>query len=77
VNRKVRWIVAAIIAVLLIVVLKTGGVFIDFFVGFCYGAFRLGLYIFRSGTRNIARIHAEEQDKLARQRQAEYQQPQL
>jgi hypothetical protein len=76
VSKKVRWILAAIVAVLLIVVLKAGGVFIDFFVAFCYGAVRLGFYIFRSGTRGIARIHAEEQDKLARRRQAEYAQPQ-
>jgi hypothetical protein len=76
VNRKVRWIIAAIIAALLIVVLKVGGVFIDFFAAFCYGGVRLGFYIFRSGTRSIARIHAEEQDKLARQRQTEYAPPQ-
>jgi hypothetical protein len=75
-SKKVRWIIAAIIAVLLIVVLKTAGVFVDFFVAFCYGGVRLGFYIFRTGTRGIARIHAEEQDKLARQRQAEYAQPQ-
>ncbi|HXL87912.1 MAG TPA: hypothetical protein VN969_02835 [Streptosporangiaceae bacterium] len=59
-NKKVRWIITAVVAVLLIVALKTAGVFIDFFVAFCYGGVRLGFYIFRSGTRGIARIHAEE-----------------
>jgi hypothetical protein len=76
VSKKIRWIIAGIIALLLIVVLHVGGVFIDFFAAFCYGGVRLGLHIFRSGTRGIARIHAEEQDKLARQRQSQYPQPQ-
>ena len=39
------------VAVLPIVVFKTAGVFIDFFVAFCYGGVRLGFHIFRSGTR--------------------------
>ena len=41
------------------------------FAAFIYGGVRLWLHIYRSGLRRIARMNAEEADKLTRQRAAE------
>ena len=54
-----RRITLAVICILVIVIAKAGGVFIDFAILFIYGCCRLGPWIFRKGTKYVAKTNAD------------------